>query len=250
MRRSFGRMIAFCGILALAIACGVWAQPATENFEVAAIRPNPNGTDKTDFRVSDGKLTVTSASLKTLVRTVYEVLDSQIVGGPAWFDNERFDIQAQTSAPIELTYDRIKPLLRNLLADRFQLKVHRESREMSVYALVLDKGGPKFNLSTRTQGIGMNTRQGAGTARMTGTKVPMALLATKLGDQLGRAVIDKTGLQGDFDFTFEWDPEQGVDSSSPSLFTALREQLGLRLESQRGPVEMLVIDSAEKPSEN
>lgn len=224
--------------------------PAADRFEVAAIHLNPNGPDKTDFHVADGHLSITSASLETLVRTAYEVLDTQIAEAPAWFDADKFDIQAKTALPEQLTFDRLKPLLRNLLADRFQLRTHREVREMSVYVLSVDKGGAKFQASTRTEGIGMNTRKGPGAAKLTAVKIPMSLLATNIGRELGRVVVDKTGLQGDFDFTLVWDPEQSGASDHPSLFTALREQLGLKLEAQKAPAEMLVIDHAERPSEN
>jgi uncharacterized protein (TIGR03435 family) len=132
--------------------------------------------------------------------------------------------------------------------------VHWETREEPVYALVADKNGPKFqthsDASGQGTGQGMNTRKRAGDAQMRGTDVPMSELASNLGNQLGRFVTDQTGLAGHYDFVLDWDPDQVVDSTKPSLFTALKEQLGLKLESRKGPVQVLVIDSVERPSEN
>lgn len=238
-----------CALAVFALFVRARAQ-APDTFEVAAIRLHRDSGGNTDFNVAKGRFSATSATLKTLVRTAYAVLDSQISGGPAWFDTDKYDIEARTTAPEELTFDRIQPLLRNLLAERFRLRVHRETRQMPVYALSVDKGGVRFAAAAPAESIGMNTRKGPGTAKLTATKIPLSLLATNLGNQLGRVVIDKTGLAGNYDLTLQWDPDQSGESASPSLFTALREQLGLRLESRKGPVEMLVIDGAERPSDN
>jgi uncharacterized protein (TIGR03435 family) len=141
-------------------------------------------------------------------------------------------------------------MIQNLLADRFSLKFHRENREQPVYALVLAKGGARLKANS-DGGVGAtNTSVRPGKSRMDGTAVSMELLAGYIGNRLGQIVVDKTGLSGGYDFTLEWSPDQAADSSAPSLVTALREQLGLRLEWQKSPVEVLVIDTLEKPSEN
>ena len=235
---------------------GLTSQAQTRDaFEVTAIHPNQSGGVNTQISLpKGGRLIVVNASVKTLLRNAYGLLAFQFAGGPSWLDGDRFDINAQTGGAEEITPERLKPLLQNLLADRFRLRVHWETREEPVYALVADKNGPKFqthsDASGQGTGQGMNTRKRAGDAQMRGTDVPMSELASNLGNQLGRFVTDQTGLAGHYDFVLDWDPDQGVDSTKPSLFTALKEQLGLKLESRKGPVQVLVIDSVERPSEN
>jgi uncharacterized protein (TIGR03435 family) len=144
-------------------------------------------------------------------------------------------------------------LSQNLLADRFHLRVHWDTREEPVYLLSIDKrdkSGPKFQPHADAPGHGINTRKGHGKVQMRGTDVPIEELASNLGNQLGRFVTDQTEMRGHYDFVLEWDAEQVGDTPSPSLFTALREQLGLKLQPRKGPVPILVIDSAGKPSEN
>jgi len=123
-------------------------------------------------------------------------------------------------------------------------------REQTVLALVPAKGGPKLNDATAEEGTGMNTSGGQHRSRAVATATSMELLAGYLGNRLGRIVVDKTGLAGRYDFTLEWAPDEAVESPAPPLITALREQLGLRLETQKSPVEVLVIDSLERPTEN
>ena len=140
--------------------------------------------------------------------------------------------------------------MQSLLAERFNLKFHRETRELSVFALVVAKGGPKLKVKAEGGGTAMNTKSGLGTSRLIGTSVSMELLAGYVGNRLDRIVLDKTGLSDRYDFTLDWAPDEAPDTSAPSLVTALREQLRLRVESQKGPVDILVIDRIDKPSEN
>lgn len=236
--------------LALVFLCGAHAQ-SSPSFEVASIRRDLSGSQNTQIQISDGgRLVITNGSLKTLIRNAYGVLSFQLANEPGWLDTEMYDIEAKTGTPEKISDDDLKPLLQSLLADRFHLKVHWETREGTVYALLVDKGGPKFKASSGDLKPGMNTNKGPDKAKMTGTAETMAVLASNLGNQLGRFAVDKTGLTGAYDFTFEWDRQSTADSTGPSLFTALKEQLGLRLESQKGQVEMLVIDNAERASEN
>lgn len=223
----------------------------TPPFEVVSIHRNPSDSLNTQIHLEKGgRLVVVNATLSTLIRNAYGVLPFQMDGKPAGFDNDGFDINATTGTADELTQDTLRPLLQNLLADRFHLKVHWETREVPLYALVTEKGGAKFQPHGDAPGHGMNTRKQAHRIQMQGTDVPMTDLTTNLGNQLGRFVTDATGLPGRYDFVLHWDPNQQEDSTEPSLFTALHEQLGLKLESRKGPMKMLVIDSAEKPSEN
>lgn len=237
-------------LAAIAIAAQLaWAQ--APSFEAASIHRNGGGSLNTQIDTSAaGRLTITNASLKTLIRNAYSVLSFQLANEPAWLDTEMYDIQATTGKAEQLSSEQLKPLLQNLLADRFALKVHWETREGTVYALMLDKGGPKFREGTVDSKAGMNTQKGPERVTMKGTAQTMEVLAGNLGNQLGRFAVDKTGLKGVWDFTLTWDRQATADSTGPSLFTALREQLGLRLEAQKGPTQILVIDRADHASEN
>jgi uncharacterized protein (TIGR03435 family) len=158
---------------------------------------------------------------------------------------------------------QIAERLRALLAERFQLVIHRETKEQSIYALVLAKNGPRLQ-ETKETGTQQNMMTNRG--RSEGHAIPIGMLAQSLSGLTGRPVVDKTGLAGKYDFVLEWTPDVGADARAqgfgngvtepapapggPTIFTALQEQLGLKLESQKGPVENIVIDRAEKPSEN
>jgi bla regulator protein blaR1 len=243
------------------------AKPLT--FEVASVKRSPPDAPGMFIRpLPGGGLRVTGASLKNLIALAYELRGFQISGGPNWIDSERFDIEARSetsdavppNAPTNMSEEqrKINERLRNLLADRFQLTLHRETKEQPVYALVVSRGGPKFQESGEPRGL---IRGARGT--ITGQATTMGMLALNLSNVLGRRVIDQTGLTGKYSFELKWAFDQpaaaplpgselpaSVDSNGPSIFTALPEQLGLRLESQKGPVEILVISRAEKPSEN
>ena len=237
-------------LAALSVTCAVSAQ-TPDAFEVVSIRPNLSGGGNTQIKMDGGRLVVTNGSLKTLIRNAYGLLSFQLAGGPNWLDTDMFDIMAETGQREEISQDRFKRLLQGLLAERFHLKIHLETREEPVYGLVADKNGPKLTKATGHEtSPGMNTHRESGRVIMRGTDVPISELATNLGNQLGRFVIDRTGLEGQYTFLLEFAPVQAQDSDSPTLFSAVREQLGLRLEPQKAPVEVWVIDSVEETSEN
>jgi uncharacterized protein (TIGR03435 family) len=219
-------------------------------FEAVSIHRNRYGGDaSTD--VTRGRLTMTNASLRTLIRSAYDIQNFQFGGGPAWLDSDTYDIAATTGDGADISHDRYRVLLKTLLAERFKLKVHWETRQNNVYALVIGKNGSKLTADTDpNKQAGLNTNKTDREGRMEATNVPVSYLSNRLSNQLSHPVIDKTGLLGNYDWTLVWDPDPGVDSTSPSLFTAVQEQLGLKLDPQKGPVETLVIDSVEKPSEN
>ena len=173
------------------------------------------------------------------------------------------DFSKMTDEQRKTNREQIAERLRALLADRFQLVVHKETKEQPIYALMPAKNGPKLQEAKELgprQGMNMNR------GRLQGWAAPMEMLGQVLSNTMERPVVDKTGLTGKYDFILEWTPDIGAGggvaglgdapnapppgSSGPTIFTALQEQLGLRLESQKGPVEMIVIDRAEKPSEN
>lgn len=240
-------------------ARAVFGQP---EFEVASVKPNKSGNNSISIsRQPGGRVTVTNAPLRMLITFAYDLREHQLSGGPGWLSSDRYDIVAKADNP-NPTDAEMKLLFQTLLADRFQLKTHRETKELPVYAVTVAKNGPK--LSKADPG-GKGTQMSMGRGQLKAKKASIEQLAKLLGNQLGRTVLDKTGLAGDFDFELTWTPdmpgpqgpkEGGVDGpppadpAGPSIFTAIQEQLGLKLESQKGPVEILVIDSVERASEN
>jgi uncharacterized protein (TIGR03435 family) len=301
-------------------SCAAFGQAAAESptFEVASVKPaepQTPGLMRVQMRggpgtPDPGQLTYTNVSLKNILTNAYGVKGYQI-NGPKWLDSERFDITAKI--PKDATKEQFRIMLRNLLADRFKLSVHHETKELSIYALVVAKGGPKMKESvedataappTPPPGAGYGAppelgrikvgadgmpqlppgmrRNGTismimmnGRQHMVANGAPVSVLINTLADQLGRPVVDATGLTAKYDITLDFVPESmsgpmgmmppppdggpgggappasAQDSSAPSIVTALQEQLGLKLEQRKGPVDLLVIDSVEKvPTEN
>ena len=250
-------------------------------FDVAAIRLNNSGANVLGIRVvPGGGLRAINATLRSLISEAYQVRDFEVSGGPAWMGSARYDIEAKgqvESGSQEQTGLQVMKMLQALLADRFQLRVHRETKEMPIYALLVAKNGPKLQAPREAcfdpkAGIpppptlpGQSPSRPCGgfnnsSNQMLGAGVGMSRFAANLSRFTGRTVVDRTGLKGTYDIALRWTPTESQawlptgplppDDSQPSIFTAMQEQLGLRLESQRGPVEVLVIDQAEKPSEN
>ena len=240
--------------LKFALFLMVWrVMPAqtSPSFEVASLRPNRGGSLNTQINLMDGgRLSITNASLKTLIRNAYALQAFQFDGGPGWLDTDMYDIEAKTGRPEKISEAQLPALLQSLLADRFHLKVHRESREATVYALLIDKNGLKMKASSGDEVSSADTGRGVNRMHIRGVAQPVSFLTQNLANRLGRVVTDKTGLAGKYDFAIEWDPQSDADSAGPSLFTVLKEQLGLRLETQKGHMDVLVIDSAEKASDN
>ena len=231
------------------------AHAQTRNaFEVISVKPNLSGLDQSiGINILGSRIHGENLPLRTLILQAYGLLDFQIVGGPRWLASDRYDIEATTGLHEVIRLSELGPLLRGLLADRFRLEVHKETREMQTYVLVVDKGGPKLQQTSGVPAQSMSAvspRTTSGRAKMIGNGVTVSALAYRIAVQqpfLGRTVIDKTGLRGFYDFTLEWD---AGDDAGSSILAALRSQLGLKLSSEKGPVEVLVIDSAEKPVAN
>jgi uncharacterized protein (TIGR03435 family) len=224
-------------------------------FEVASIKPFQGLAANVYMHTSGPRVTISEYGLPGLLMTAYQVEPWQISGGPVWMESDRFNIVANAPGESAPTPEQVRQMLQTLLADRFQLKVHREKKEGPVYVLVVDKKGPKLKPSTAADST-FSAGGGARAVRLTFQKRTMEYLALQLSNSggLGREVLDKTGLTGTYDFNLHWAPgTDGApppDSNEPGLFTALQEQLGLKLEPQKAPVEMLIIDRAEKPSPN
>jgi uncharacterized protein (TIGR03435 family) len=186
-------------------------------------------------------------TLKELIAFAWDVREFQVSGGPNWIDSAHFDVVGKSETARGLI--QLRPLVQGLLTERFQLAIRKSSKELSYYALVIGKNEANLH---RSEALSPEMR-GGGKGDLTAKGIPLSLLTAQLADSLGRPVIDLTGLTGTFDLTLQWTPdnaEQKPDPSRPSLFTAVQEQLGLKLESRKGPVEILVIDRAERPSEN
>jgi uncharacterized protein (TIGR03435 family) len=231
-------------------------------FEVASIKPNRAGDNRIMFMMTPDGLSITGTPMQMILRQAFGVGDDRIFGTPAWVQQDRFDIQAKVEtadAPTlkKLTPDQRFSMLLPVLEERLNLKYHHETRELPVYVLVLAKGGTKLKPSA-PDAVGANgdpmrhsmLLNGIGHLESHGTSIDP--LVHELSQILARTVIDKTGLTGNYDYTLAWTPEDGppTDAVGPSLFTAIQEQLGLRLEAQKGPVDVVVIDHMDKPSAN
>jgi uncharacterized protein (TIGR03435 family) len=252
------------GLVAFAAAAMAQDGPG---FEVVSIKPSsPSATGMRVGIAPGGVFRATNVTLQTLIQQDYDVHDFQISGGPGWMNTQRYDIVAKGSGPgvseddlIKMTSEQrndfqkqMQGRLQALMADRFQLKLHRETKELPVYALIVAKNGSKIRAATDslTPRLGMNMRRNdQGKTEMTGTQVPLTFLVRSLSNQVGRPVVDRTALAGIYDFKLVFSPDLN-DPDGPSIFTAIEEQLGLKLDSQKGPVEVVVIDRAEKASEN
>jgi uncharacterized protein (TIGR03435 family) len=262
-------------------------------FEVTTVRPNKSGEMRVSMRILPGNgYEAFNVTLGAMIRMAYRLQDFQIIGAPAWVDQDRFDIVGKAPAGEPLN---IQPRMQSLLADRFNLKAHEDTRESPIYALIVanqnGKLGAKLtpssvdcaalargrgNAPTPTQPMQPGARPECGLingpGKVMGSGTTMAQLANTLSQFSGRTVVDRTGLTGAFDFELEFTPDPGlrgrgpggglppaapapgservVDPNAVTIFTAVQEQLGLKLDPQRGPVPVLVIDSVSQPTEN
>jgi len=240
-------------------------------FDVASIRLSKSHDAGARFAFTPDGFYATNISVAMLLKLAYGVEEDQIVGLPRWAKSERFDIAAKALGRDlrKLSMEQREHMIRPLLADRFQLRLHEVEKNVSVYTLVISKNGSKLRrpkpdacgpLAEHSQTLRM-----MGRGDLLGLCVPMELITQALADQLGRPVIDRTGLKGDFDFTLHWTPDEEVpfrsrkvwpqentvpDSDWPTLFTAADEQLGLRLKGEKGAAGAIAIDHFEEPSAN
>ena len=235
--------LAGCWFLTIA---AVFAQAPA--FEVASIKPSAADATRMNIqRDPGGGIVLTGVNLQTLVSMAYNIQPFQLSGGPPWLRSKRFDVVAK--APIDAAKSQTWAMLQTLLGDRFQLAVHREIRELSIFELVVAKGGPKIQPAHRAPSPADDFIQ-AFPGRMKALMVSMSGLALTLSGTLGHQVINRTNLEGRYDFQLEFVPEDAADSDRPSIYSALQEQLGLKLETSKGPVQMIVIDRAELPAAN
>jgi uncharacterized protein (TIGR03435 family) len=240
------------------------AVAAHAEFEVASVKivnhsVPPHGVG---LNIRHGTLTMDAAALRQIIGLAYGIQRVRVEGGPDWLDHELYDIAAKAENP-EATRDEIREMLQTLLTERFKLAFHRDTRNLPVYTLVVAKGGSKLQRAKEDEKTGVNFTAESGRLQLTLLKQSMAGLVNTLANRLNSPVLDQTGLTGLYDFRLEFAPDMparpdgttpmlnGVPvESGPSLFTALQEQLGLKLEEKKGPVEVMVIDHAEHPGEN
>ena len=280
------RLAAIVLIFGVASSAAFTQAPAgvvsARTFEVASVRPNRSGEVRLSFGGPAGRYEIVNAPLRTIVRVAHQVQDYQIVEAPGWIAAERFDILATTPAvrPAERA-----EMLRNLLADRFKLRTHVERRDMPIFEMVLTRSDGRLGPSARATDVNCAERAAGRSAGVPPPPVPagvslerplcglmlrpgvlmagamtMGEFARELAPQVNRFVLDRTGITGFFDFDVQFTPDQPtpappgaspqppVDSAGPSLFTALQEQLGIRLAATRGAVEVLVIDAISRPT--
>jgi uncharacterized protein (TIGR03435 family) len=229
-----------------------------QEFEVASIKPNLSGAYGFGNQAPPvGGYEAKNISLRRLIAVAYAVPDHQIIGDIEWLDSERFDVSAKGSHHVELSELRL--MLRSLLAERFNLKIHPETRELPRFSLTLIKPGvtgPGLTPSPGVCGLDSGACETAsiGRGRVNAQRAFISHLADRLADFLGEMVIDNTGLAGTWDIKLTWTPDAEPGTAAylagPSFFTAIQEQLGLKLQSGKGPVPVVVVDSAERPASN
>ena len=248
-----------CALLLL-LAFGATAH--AQSFDVAAVRPHDPSVNPISQQIG-GRFTAT-LTLKYMIQEAYNLAPYQVTGGPAWVAGELWDINARADGfSGEIPVEALRPMLRELIHERFALKLRPEKKELAYFALLLAKGGPKLK---RNEGEPFDFHREPGPT-MSFTKVSMAAFATWIEPwiQAGRRVVDKTELSGEYDFTLQWTPDflraspaaAPADEATspggpagPSIFIALQEQLGLRLEARKGLLESFVVEQAVRPGEN
>jgi uncharacterized protein (TIGR03435 family) len=236
---------------------------ADPGFEVATIKPSKPDQQGRVFTIQGKKVLAINMSVNDLITFAYNLHPRQLSGGPSWMETEKFDVAGEPDQPGRPNLKQMKLMMQKLLADRFKLTFHREKKELSVYAIVVAKGGPKLTKSEATGDTPGLLFQGLG--KLPARNTTIAEFAAVMQDAvMDRPVVDQTGIKGRWDFALNWtpDPSQFVGlgvkvppppddpSAPPDLFTALQQQAGLKMESTKAPVEILVVDKVEKPSEN
>jgi uncharacterized protein (TIGR03435 family) len=282
----FGVVVAIVSLCASAIAQSPTPGAAKPAFEVASVKPNNTAARGSSWSTQPGgRFTATNLTLAMIIRNAFELQESQLVGVPDWGSSERFDITAKAEREFPTTNNKpslSQLMVQSLLEERFKLVSHRETRDLPAYALVLARPdgrlGPQLKQSDVDCAALVAARRAAGAAPSGGGgststpsttpppgqrrpctmtmaggtlragSVPMASLTATLSSVVQRIVVDRTGLTGGFDFDLTFSTEQSADATSPSVFTAVQEQLGLKLDSVRVPMDVLVVDSIERPT--
>jgi uncharacterized protein (TIGR03435 family) len=245
--------LATAALVILAPAIAPAQQPTGPGFEVASVKRNLSGSQASNNgRVTGDRFTATNATVVQLLRAAYSVQEFQIEGEPGWSGSERFDITA--TIPAGQRGDEWRQMLQTLLAERFRLTLRREQRESTVLALFVAPSGLKIAPAGEARCRPPNASCGMSAAptQIVARGQSMDQLATRLARSIGQPVLNRTAISGIFDFTLQWEQEDQFRepgaSASPAIFTALSEQLGLRLQRERAPVDVLVVERVERPT--
>jgi len=244
-------------------------------FDVISVKPDKTASGMSSLRLTPDGFSAQNVAAHMLLLEAHQLNADQLVGEPAWTKNENFDIEAKVAGPdvaalAKLSFNQRRSMFRQILVEQFKLTTHTETRQLPVYVMTVAKGGPKFKEHVpdpahpeRENGQG---RFNVGPDKITTQGTTMAYFLSFLAQKVGRTFVDNTGLTGRYDITLKWTPDDVAAASqpkadggpaptpaadsSPSIFTAIQEQLGLKLESAKGPVQVLVVDHIERPSEN
>jgi uncharacterized protein (TIGR03435 family) len=232
-------------VAVLLFAAIVFAQPA---FEVASVKLNVSGGRSSFIRRGEDTLVLQNQTLRDIVLMAYD-LKNYALDAPGWLASRNFDINAKASA--KATEGELRQMLQSLLAERFQMKAHPTPKDLQGYVLLPATGGLKVTASTDDRAYGVDLSRFPDKTRIACRHCTMDNFAGTLADVVGRVVVDQSGSTKEFSFVLEWSPNQDANDAGPSIFTALKEQLGIRLEARKVPVSMLVVDSIRQtPTEN
>jgi uncharacterized protein (TIGR03435 family) len=233
--------------------------PRATRFEIASIKRSKPGSDDSSDRWTQGRFTAINESLRKYIALAYNLKPDRVIGGPKWVDSDRYDIAAKLEGGDGSAVQgrneidaELRAALQALLEERFQLAIHTETKMVPGHLLLVGKNGSKLK---ETETAGRGSRVDGSRGRLEAKRVSVERLASVLSRQLGEPVTDQTGLKNLYDFTLEWTPDDQsaavpTNPVGPSIFTALAEQLGLRLEAHKTAVEVIIIDHAERPAEN
>ncbi len=250
----FSRNAPLCGFAGLLLSLsvlGAYGQSALQSrpeFEVASIKPHPPADDVPNSSMArdPGRVTYTNVTVRSLIREAYGLKVYPLASRGDALSTDRYDVIAKT--PPDTSKQQTMLMLQALLEERFKLAVHRETKELPIYALVLGKNGPKFR---EVQDDGSVPEIGSGGGyQIRAHHISMKLLASALQGYIGDSVVDSTGLAGLYDLDLDFTLDESMSAEGEKLFEAVQRQLGLKLEARKGPVEVVVIDHVEKPSEN
>jgi len=245
-------------LILLSVAAALAGRAQTPTFEVASVKPNRSMGGRSSIHLSNGLVQMENVSLKKIMLNAWGIPDDReyMIDGPGWLATEHFDIEARF--PANTPAPQVRQMAQNLMAERFKLALHRETRQLPIYTLTVAKNGPRVQPVDIAQG-----RTSTDAGRLEAKGITIQKLTDLLARMAGTPVVDATGLKGAFDFVLEWAPDETLrlpaapgdggagGSGGPSIFTALEEQLGLKLTGGKGPVEVLVVDHVEKvPTQN
>lgn len=289
LKRPRSLLICFSTFLLFAAAPPLGAQSQAQTaaspapvfeFEVATIKPNKSNSGSMRAHSTPDGYTITNVSVQALIQLAFGIQDYQLLAAPEWLSSEHYDIEAKMDPAVADAFQKLSPderkpkrllMLQALLIDRLKLTIHHETRELPVYSLVIAKNGSKLQETKRNPatpdvpvgrgGASVTTDTGNGPITLTVLHCPSADLASVFAPYVGRTVVDRTGLTSVYDFTLQFTPDDKAvpsagarptvpDTTAPSIFSAVQEQLGLKLEPGKGPVDVIVIDHVERPSGN